>query len=141
MNRTEQQGDPVGIVQRYNTRRPINEFEARFFVEIVKLQPQIIERVRDLALTAIRAGHRYYGMRGILEVLRWSMINDKSKQTGINDHHRPYLRRWLLETTPELPPNFFKMRPIEERRADLDEVQVWLKVWEVIEQEERASAV
>ena len=79
-----------------------HEEEAKAFHE---KNPRVYEELRELALQAVRAGHKRFSIRVCWEVVRWHRMFktvDESSQFRMNDHYHAWYARLLMEREPEL---------------------------------------
>jgi len=82
------------------TRRPsIDERFAGFRAE----HPEVMEYVRNLALSAVRAGRLRLGIAQLWEVARWNLWS-AARENGykLNNDFRAPAARYLMATEPEL---------------------------------------
>lgn len=72
-------------------------------------------KLRKLALELQRKGHKHYGINGLCEVVRWHHALETTGEFKLNNNHRPYYARMLMEKEPALE-GFFELR---NAKADL----------------------
>lgn len=79
--------------------------EARF-VAFHAEHPEVLAKLRELALGLVRRGHRHLGIGVLWETLRYQTLlgyrPDEAEPYRLNDHYRSRYARLLMETTPEL---------------------------------------
>lgn len=76
------------------------------------LNPHVYQALVRMALKMRRTGRKHYGMRALLEVLRWQWaIQTQGEDLKLNNNYTPYYARKLMQNNPELA-GFFKLRQI-----------------------------
>jgi hypothetical protein len=81
--------DPPSLVERWR----------RFHLE----NPHVFDQLRELALYAVRRGARRLSINLLFERLRWDLVVETSDPDfRLNNNHRPYYARALMEAEPEL---------------------------------------
>ena len=72
--------------------------------------PQVGEELRRMALNLKARGRSHYGMRALIEVLRFNRAIDTSDPDyKLNNNYTPFYARWLMDTEPALE-GFFEIR-------------------------------
>lgn len=72
--------------------------------------PNVLEALRAEALRVKAAGWRTYGLKALVESLRWdARLATNGKPWKLNNSHVASYARLLMETTPELR-GFFRLR-------------------------------
>jgi hypothetical protein len=72
--------------------------------------PQVYDRLRQMALALKAAGHRRWGMRNLWEKLRYDLaVQTTATNFRLNDHFPPFYARLLMKQCPELK-GFFEIR-------------------------------
>jgi hypothetical protein len=72
--------------------------------------PQVYVELRSLALGLVDAGHSFYSIKGLFEVLRFKhAIKTTGKPYKINNNLTPFYARLLMANEPRLV-GFFKIR-------------------------------
>lgn len=91
-------------------------FDARLereFWAFHEVNPRVYAKLREYALQARRSGRRHFGVKAIVERLRWfSRIETQARGEDaykLNDHHSAFYARLLMENEPELA-GFFATR-------------------------------
>lgn len=80
------------------------------FLKFWNENPQVYERLRELALELKRRGVRKYSIKGLFEVLRWEhALETKGDTFKLNDHYTAWYARALMKNEPELK-EFFNTR-------------------------------
>ena len=80
------------------------------FESFHKLNPHVFTALRHLALEAINAGRKQYGIAGLFEIMRWNyMIETHGDEFKLNNDYRALYARKLMVDVPELS-GFFKIR-------------------------------
>jgi hypothetical protein len=78
------------------------------FVRFHEDNPQVFDKLRELALDLVARGHEKLSGRMIWEVMRWQhavSVTDPSSLYRYNDHYLPYYVR-LLDLEPALTGRF-----------------------------------
>ncbi len=76
--------------------------------------PHIANKLRRMALDLKQAGHEHYGIKALIEILRWTYaVRTVSADFKINNHFAKRYAHLLMETTPELV-GFFRTRQRKE---------------------------
>lgn len=72
--------------------------------------PQVYYQLRTLALDLVDAGHTFYSIKGLFEVLRFNhALKTTGKTYKINNNLTPFYARLLMKNEPRLA-GFFKIR-------------------------------
>lgn len=72
--------------------------------------PEIVARVKAVALSLKRNGHSRWGMKAIFEYIRFeTALREKGGRFKLNNDYTSCLARWLMEREPELA-GFFSTR-------------------------------
>lgn len=83
-------------------RESFEDFHAR--------NPHVFETLRDAALKAKASGWRVFGMKALIESLRWDRrLTTDGKPWKLNNNHVSAYARLLMEQVPELR-GFFRLR-------------------------------
>lgn len=79
---------------------------------------QVEHAFRDAALRWHAAGHRRASAKAIAEAIRWEAGLDGRDPDGfaINNSYISRLHRHITATTPQLPPDFFTARQLQDDR-------------------------
>lgn len=76
--------------------------------------PHVATKLRAMALELKRAGHEHYGIKALIEILRWTYaVRTVSADFKINNHFAKRYAHLLMDTTPELR-GFFRTRQTKE---------------------------
>ncbi len=103
---------------RQGTRRPPPDVQggcgsatnAERFAAFHRDNPHVFAEIRRLALDAVACGVRRWGMRALLEIVRFnSAIRTGGDAFKINNNHAPYYARLLMRSEPLLSA-FFETR-------------------------------
>jgi len=82
----------------------------RQFQTFHDLNPEVYEELRECALKLKRSGRDVYGIKSIIEVVRWHRnLNTRGDEFKINNNYAPFYARLLMSREPELC-EFFKLR-------------------------------
>jgi hypothetical protein len=84
----------------------------REFRQFHEANPQIFDRLVELARKAKFWGRRHYGIAALWEVMRWdffSKVNSPIDEFKLNNNHRAYYARLIMATCPDLD-GFFHTR-------------------------------
>jgi hypothetical protein len=81
--------------------------------------PWVLPRLTRMSHDLRKRGHRQYGIKALIEVLRWehSLTHDPSCEFKFNNNYCPFMAREIMKSEPLLE-GFFKIR---ESIADLSE--------------------
>ncbi len=81
------------------------------FEEFHDKHPDVYEQLLTLALKLRDRGHTHYGMRALVEVVRFHRITSGKDAAGfkINNNFTPHYARLMMEREPELA-GFFHTR-------------------------------
>ena len=83
------------------------------FKQFWKDNPQVYDRLRDLALELRRKGLKKYSIKGLFEVLRWeTALKTKGERFKLNDHFTAWYARALMLNEPKLR-DFFNTRAVK----------------------------
>lgn len=82
------------------------------FQQYHQRNPEIFEAFRDKTLEIIRQGRKYYGAKGIIEVLRWERAVSGDDGFKINNNYAPYYARMFEAKLPKYK-GFFKKRGLK----------------------------
>lgn len=85
------------------------------FNEFHEANPEVLVKMRELALQVKARGYKQFSVYAIMERLRWFVdieTDDPNSHYKINNNYRPFYARLLMETTAELD-GFFRTRPAE----------------------------
>lgn len=91
------------------------------FVRYHRDNPQILDRLRGLALQWHAAGHRKCSAKMLAEVLRWQHgLDDVTTDDDVklNNSYVSRYARLILQTTPALPSDFFDLRTLRTDRTE-----------------------
>lgn len=80
------------------------------FATFHKLNPQVYDQLRVIALTLRHKGQPRCGIRLIWERLRWDHLmstDDPDSSFKLNDHYKEFYARLLMKNEPELAGFFF----------------------------------
>lgn len=90
---------------------------AQQFRKFDEENPQVFERLMEMALALLRQGHRQYSMRGLFEVLRWEYALKTVDMSGfkLNNSYTSFYARELMLAEPRLH-GFFELRTLRWRR-------------------------
>lgn len=92
------------------SRLPANAYTAPSFERFHAENPHVLEQLRELALRAKAHGARAFGVKALVEQLRWDA---RTRTTGrpfkLDNRHTAAYARLLMETTPELR-GFFRVK-------------------------------
>lgn len=95
-----------------NSNEPINDREAKFN-EFHMRNPHVYEVLESKALQAISAGWKHYGIKTLLEIVRWHTdMTTSDKRFKISNNHAPYYARLFHKLNPEHD-GFFKTHRVE----------------------------
>ena len=84
-----------------NDNEPLNVREAKFN-EFHAKNPHVYEQIEGYAFEAIKAGWKHYGMRTLLEIVRWhSDVKTPGESFKIPNNHSPYYARLFHKLNPE----------------------------------------
>ena len=82
----------------------------RAFQEFHEKNPGVYSEIRDAALDLKRAGRDVYGIKSLIEVVRWHRnITTRGDEFKINNNYAPYYARLIMSREPELE-GFFNLR-------------------------------
>jgi hypothetical protein len=81
------------LIPGLDTRDP----RVRAFWEFHRDNPHVYSKLRDLALELRHRGHRRYGINGLCEVVRWHHALKTTGEFKLNNNHRPYYARLLMQ--------------------------------------------
>ena len=99
-----------------NDNEPLNEREAKFN-DFHNQNPHVFKEIEDYALEAIEAGWKHYGIKTLLEIVRWhSDIKAPEKCFKISNNHAPYYARLFHKLHPEFD-GFFRTHRVEGEMA------------------------
>ena len=88
---------------------PKRELELKF-EEYHKNNPEVYERLVELALGLLNRGHKRYGIAGLFEVLRWeSAMETVGDHFKLNNNYRAFYARLIMDNEPRLH-GFFETR-------------------------------
>jgi hypothetical protein len=80
------------------------------FIEFHRKNPAVYVKLRDLAIDLRNRGHGNYGIKGLLEVLRWhTAMETTGDPYKINNNYAPYYARMIMHNEPALD-GFFRTR-------------------------------
>jgi|3_EtaG_2_1085321.scaffolds.fasta_scaffold190988_2 hypothetical protein len=73
--------------------------------------PEVYLEILDTTRTLKRAGHNFYGMKSIIEVVRWhrNIKTRGGEEFKINNNYAPFYARMIMAREPELS-DFFNIR-------------------------------
>lgn len=77
-----------------------NDNKARFD-EFHAENPHVYELVKHYAKQAIQSGHKHYGMKSIMERVRWHTSIETNDTFKINNNHSPYYARMFMDDYPQ----------------------------------------
>ena len=76
--------------------------------------PQVYEWLKRSAMQLKDNGHKKWGMKSLIEVLRWQHAMQTTDPVfKINNNHAPYYARYLMDMNPELK-GFFNIRQVKQ---------------------------
>lgn len=86
------------------------------FLDFHRSNPQVYEGLRRLALQLKRRGRRQYGIKSLIEALRWHQAMETTDPDyKLNNNWSSFYARLLMESEPELD-GFFELRTQTWRR-------------------------
>ena len=93
------------------TDKPINPFWAEKAEMFHEKNPEVLERLRRMALKTKAVGRNRYGMKVLYNALRWQRDLETRDNTPykLNDAYHAWYARKLMEIEPELE-GFFELR-------------------------------
>ena len=74
-----------------------------------KANPWLIPKLAKMARELKNCGHDHYGISGLFEALRWESYETGDLGLKINNNHRAFAARDLMERYPDLK-GFFRIR-------------------------------
>lgn len=78
--------------------------------------PHVYKELVDLACQLKARGRERYSLYALFEVLRWhKALETTDDDFKLNNNHRPYYARMIMETVPELE-DFFQLRVLKYQR-------------------------
>lgn len=78
-----------------------------------RLNPHIFLELRDRALRLLRVGHKTYGIKCIIEAVRYDYtIRTRGSEFKINNNYTSRYARLLMDEVPELD-GFFRTRELK----------------------------
>jgi hypothetical protein len=87
--------------------------------------PQVYEKLRELAFQVKNSGQRRFGIRCLWERLRWwRMLETGGKDFKLNDHYHSHYARLLMSNEPTLH-GLFELRSLKwskSLRADFTKI-------------------
>jgi len=94
------------------------------FIEWFPLNMHVIEAFERYAIELKRNGNReYYGIKAILERLRWdSMLEDSALDYKLNNNHVACISRILMRLNPELD-GMFQLRSQVKPRNEVEDAR------------------
>lgn len=98
---------PLIVDTNFNGLEP--EAVARF-KDFHGANPHVYAKLRELALHMVRIGRKRYGMKGLVEVVRWNInMETTGTEFRINNNYTAFYARLLMAREPELD-GFFQTR-------------------------------
>ena len=89
------------FVAANDNQKPINELEEKFN-EFHESNPHVYRKLEELALKAIAVGFEHYGIRTLLENVRWHVdMTTTDDRFKIGNNHAPYYARLFHKLNPE----------------------------------------
>jgi len=86
------------------------------FIAFHRANPEIYIRLRAMAGRLLSRGRKHYGIKSLLEVLRWEHdISTTDEEFKINNNHAPYYARMLMTRCDDLK-GFFSVRELTSER-------------------------
>ena len=86
------------------------------FREFHHANPHVYKELVDLACQLKAAGRERYSIYSLFEVLRWHRALETTDENfKLNNNHRPYYARMVMDTVPELK-DFFELRVLNRER-------------------------
>jgi hypothetical protein len=111
----------MGAGHRNRQLALIDPVEAEF-VEWIRANQPIVEACREIALEWYRNGNDKFSAKTLVEVVRWQHgighVDTDGSGFKINNNYTSRLARHIVQTTPELPSDFFQTRQL---KSDLGE--------------------
>lgn len=83
------------------------------FEEFHRDNPEVFAQLVKLSLDLKKRGRARYGIGGLFEVVRWHRAMSTRAYDGfkLNNNHRAYYARMIMEKLPELD-GFFELRRV-----------------------------
>ena len=76
--------------------------------------PQVYTWLKQSAMQLKANGHKKWGMKSLIEVLRWQQAMQTTDPSfKINNNHAPYYARYLMDMNPSLR-GFFNIRQVKQ---------------------------
>ncbi len=88
------------------------------FREFHNENPHVYKELVDLACQLKARGRERYSLYALFEVLRWhKALETTDDDFKLNNNHRPYYARMIMDTVPEMN-GFFELRVLKRERTN-----------------------
>jgi hypothetical protein len=94
---------------QWNLWGPTAETLEDRFREFHEENPHVYEEIVRLCRKAKERGRQRWGIGGVFEVLRWSWLKTTGEEFKLNNNHRAFYARLVMEREPDLA-GFFQLR-------------------------------
>ncbi len=86
------------------------------FLMFHRANPDVYRRLRDMARQLKAKNRKHYGIKSLVEVLRWEHdISTTDVDFKINNNHAPYYARMIMDRCDDLK-GFFSVRELTSER-------------------------